>query len=276
MEQAVRAEQPGSDGAGCAIDRGRTAAGLAHDDVESSHVVQRQLRLDGDVDRALRDEHVRPEVAERARTPHGPQQVAELQPALSADPAVEGRVRQERVRQRAHLRDLHRRRVHQGLARVRTAVGARPPATSEQRRADDADLDAVLDHEPDERRPDRHAADEVRRTVDRVDDPAARTPAGVLALLAVYGVARTAAAQQATDRLLDGGVGVGHLAEVRLVRDPQVLGAEPAHRDRVGVVRQHVGQAEIVGEVLAGCHGAQVTGDATTRAGPRTVTRSVS
>jgi len=260
VEEPVRTEQARTDGPVDAVDGRRPASGLAHDHVERGHVVERQLRLDGDVDGTLADEHVRPEVAERTGAPDRTHDVAELQAASGVDPAVQRRVRQERVRQRAHLRDPHRRRVHQRLAGVRATIRARPPAPAQQGSADDAYFDPVLDHQCDQRGPGRYATDEVGGAVDRVDDPAARAPAGVLALFAVDGVAGTAPRQGATDRLLDGGVGIRHLGQVGLALDAQVLSAEPSESDRVGVVGEHVRQAEIVREFLAGSHGSRLPG----------------
>ncbi len=56
-------------------------------------------------------------------------------------------------------------------------------------------------------------------------------------------------AQRAPDRLLDRLVGVGHRRQVGLAHHVQVQRLEPALGDRVGVVGEHVGQAEVVGVV---------------------------
>ena len=46
-----------------AVEGGEPAAGLAHDDVERGHVVDLELGLGGEVDGALGEQHVGPEVA---------------------------------------------------------------------------------------------------------------------------------------------------------------------------------------------------------------------
>ena len=92
--------------------------------------------------------------------------------------------------------------------------------------------------------------------VDRVDHPTPRTPAGVVPLLAVHRVAWSGTAQHGADRVLDGGVGVGHLGEVGLGGHLQVGRLEPGHCDRIRLVGQDVGQPEIVQQRLVG-HGRQ-------------------
>ena len=92
-------------------------------------------------------------------------------------PAAERGVRQRRVVERRDIGDPARLSRGQRLAGPRAAALRRPPASAEGRRRDDAGDDLVLDHQADERRPDRNAADEVLGAVDRVDDPAARAPA---------------------------------------------------------------------------------------------------
>ena len=118
-----------------------------------------------------------------------------------------------------------------------------------------ADDDLVVDHQRDQGRPHRHAADEVLGAVDRVDHPAPLAVAGRALLLAEHGVARPGPGQGAADALLDRLVGVGHRGQVGLVHHVQVQRLEPARGQRVGVVGQHVREPQVVGVV--GGHGPQ-------------------
>ena len=111
--------------------------------------------VDGDLRRALGDEHVGPEVAEAAEVPRTPG-------ALRHGPV-------ERVEERRVLEALDRRDVDPLSVRVRSPAALRPPAPAERGRRDDRDL--VV--EGDQGRPDRDPARVVPRPVDRVDDPAA-------------------------------------------------------------------------------------------------------
>ena len=65
------------------------AAGLDHDGDQRGHVPEAQLGLAGDVDGALGDEHVRPEVAVGARAPHPVGEVQEGVAAPAGGPAAE-------------------------------------------------------------------------------------------------------------------------------------------------------------------------------------------
>ena len=132
----------------------------------------------------------------------------------------------------------------------------RPPAALQLRRRHHAEHDLVVDDQRDQRRPDRHAADEVLGAVDRVDHPAPLAVPGRALLLAGDRVAGAHPRQRAPDALLDRLVGVGHRRQVRLAHHVQVERLEPALGERVGVVGEHVGEAQVVGVVRGGRHGA--------------------
>src|SRR5581483_130116 len=135
-----------------------------------------------------------------------------------------------------------------GLAVAESALAARsPPAVAESRRGHDPAHELAVTLEREQRRPDRHAAEEVPRAVDRVDDPANR--ARVLALLlAEDALAGPGLGDPLAQRPLDGPVGVGHRRQVGLRLDPQVECAEARQAERV----RNVG--ELQGEVEVGRH----------------------
>ena len=76
---------------------GEPAAGLPHDDVERGEVPDRHLGLAGDVDRALGQQHVAPEVAVGAGPPDRAGEVEEAVEAAPLLPAGQARVGQARV-----------------------------------------------------------------------------------------------------------------------------------------------------------------------------------
>src|SRR4029079_7149148 len=144
------------------------SAGFVDDDLHRSHVPLRDLRLDGDLDRSLGHEHVRPEVAEAARAaaaalqckkPFGEVVLLETEDIVVAD------LRGAEIADRG---DANWRAVAE-----RAVAARRPPPPPQRRRGDDAELTL----ERDQRGEDRDAADEVFRGVDRVDDPAPRRAA---------------------------------------------------------------------------------------------------
>ena len=107
---------------------------------------------------------------------------------------------------------------------------------TERRRRGDAEDDAAVALEGEQRRPDRYAAGEVLCPVDRVDDPA-DTAVRVAALLFSEDVlARTLPCDPLAHHLLDRSVGVRDRAQVGLRLDVQVDRAEARHRQRVGYV----------------------------------------
>ena len=192
-----------------------------------------------DVDRALGDEQVRPEIAVRAGAPGPAQQGFEgggaVAPALVAD---EGGVGQAGVLDRRDPR-------HGQLPRLAAqhgdpAAGAlgRPPAASEGGRGHDADDRLVVVEQGDQGGPHRHAADEALGAVDRVEHPAPVAAAGRAELLAEHRVVGPLDLEQVAQGLLDGPVGVADGGEVRFGLDDQVLGAEAGQRDAVGELGQ--------------------------------------
>ena len=94
--------------------------------------------------------------------------------AAAVVPAGQAGVGQRRVLERGHLRHATSGRRRQALAGPGAGAGAGPPAPAERRRDTSPATDIVAVHQGDERRPHRHAADEVLGPVDRVEDPAAR------------------------------------------------------------------------------------------------------
>src|SRR5580700_3768145 len=86
------------------VQTGEPAARLLDDDLQGRQVPERDVGLGRDVDRALRDQHVRPEVAEAAGPPDRLAQRQEpVQPARLG-PAADPRVGERRVRELADLR----------------------------------------------------------------------------------------------------------------------------------------------------------------------------
>ena len=126
-------------------------------------------RVDGSVDGAFGDEHVRPEVAEAARVPRAPRE--------------RRHVVLDRERENGLLDSGDRRDVHGLAVRERTGPALGPPAASKRRRRDDADSHDRVLLERDQRRPHRDPARVVARPVDRVDDPATRARADRALLL---------------------------------------------------------------------------------------------
>jgi signal transduction histidine kinase len=127
---------------------------------------------------------------------------------------------------------------------VRALASRRPPPLAERGRGCQADERAAVALERDERRPDRDPADEVPRAVDRIDDPA-RVRLLAAALLAEEALAGAAFGDLAAERLLDGAVSVRDRRQVGLRVDPEVGGAEPRQRDRVGEVGELVREGKI-------------------------------
>ena len=248
MEPAVAGQRVAAERPGGAVERGERATRLPDDDVERGHVVELELRLGGEVDGALRDEHVGPEVAVGPGAPAAPRQRHERVEPVVLVPAGERRVGQRRVVEPGHVGDVALRGPQQRLAGPGAAVLGGPPAALQLRGADHPDHHLVVDHQRDQRGPDGHPADEVLGAVDRVDHPAPLAVTGRAHLLAEHRVARPGPRQRATDALLDRLVGVGHRREVGLVDHVQVQRLEPIGGQRVGVVREDVREPQVVGE----------------------------
>ncbi len=87
VEVPVGGERVAAERAVGAVEGGEPAAGLGDDHVERRHVVELQLRLGRDVDRALGDEHVRPEVAVGPGAPAASRRREEVVAAGRAPPS---------------------------------------------------------------------------------------------------------------------------------------------------------------------------------------------
>src|SRR5271169_6266185 len=131
---------------------------------------------------------MRPEVTICTRPPYFTAQPQKLvQPAVAL-PADQAGVRQRSVEEAMHPGHPAGGGLRHAAAGPGAAVPGRPPPAAQGRRADYAHDDLVLVHQPDEGCPDRHPADEIRRRVDRVDDPAALAGSGPAELLAEHRV----------------------------------------------------------------------------------------
>ena len=105
----------------------------------------------------------------------------------------------------------------------------------ERRRRDDPADDLGLPLERDQRRPDGHAAREVLRPVDRVDDPPDRA-AVVALLLAQHALAGAGDCDSFPQRALDGPVGIRDRRQVRLGLNLKIERAKPWQAQGVGEV----------------------------------------
>ena len=103
----------------------------------------------------------------------------------------------------------------------------------------------------DQRRPHRDAADEVGRSVDRVDDPPPRRRgvADQAVLLAEQAVAGRCAATSAADGRLRLAVGLGDLRVVGLPVEAERSLVVVRQRDRIGDVGEVEAEREVGGEV---------------------------
>ena len=175
VQPAVAGQRVAAGGPGRAVERGEHAAGLADDHVERGHVVELELRLGGEVDGALGEQHVGPEVAVRPGPPAAPGQRQERVEPVRARPSRRTRSRTAR-RRRAGTR--RRRGTREALssdwpvqappslrrppAALQHAARTRTPTTTSS-----STISAIsVAHTG-------HAADEVLGAVDRVDHPAA-------------------------------------------------------------------------------------------------------
>ena len=125
----------------------------------------------------------------------------------------------------------------------------RPSAGAEMTPTDE--LRSLLERE--QRRPHGDSTHVVLRPVDRVDDPAASSGAGVglPVLLAQDRVAGVELGEPRADRLLSRAVRLGDRRQVRLRVHHEVLREEPIHRDRVCDIRQGERKVEIGGHAAA-------------------------
>ena len=211
--------------------------------------MQIEFGLGGKIDDSLRHEHVTPEVPEGPGAPHRRHEFGESIPAIRFIPPVQGRIRQERLAQVTHRRDVDGRPLIDARPGPCPVATCRPPAPVQGRCRDDRGNHLVALGQGDEGGPHRNPAGIVRSTVDGVDDPASRPGTGVGPLLTVDGIAGSGCRDDASCGILHGQIGVGHLAVVRLVVDAQVAGPEPSQRQGIGLIGNPVGQGKIVKHV---------------------------
>ena len=151
---------------------GERAPGLLDDHTDRGHVVDRDADgVDRDVDGALGDEHVLPEVAEPAGAPAALLQLDEPAGQAEPVPAV--------VERDAHLGVGEVGDVGHTARAARRRTPPSPRAAHHRRPSAGADTTPTITPrsamgERDQRRPHRDAADEAGRPVDRVDDPTPR------------------------------------------------------------------------------------------------------
>ena len=131
VQPAVAGERVAAQRPGAPVQRGEHAARLAHDHVDRGHVVQRQLRLGGQVDRPLGEQHVGPEVAEGPGAPAAPRERQEVVEAAALVPPRQRGVGQRRVVEAGHVGHAAGAGVEQRAARPRAAALGRPPAAVE-------------------------------------------------------------------------------------------------------------------------------------------------
>src|ERR1051325_102153 len=235
VPQRVRRDGAAAGGARFAREVREAAAGLVDDDLHRGDVPLRDLRLDGDLDCPLGDEHVRPEVAEAARAAAAALQCKKLfaeAVLLETEDVVVADLRGAEVADRG---DANRRAVAE-----RAVAARRPPPPPQRRCGDDAEL--TLDR--DQRGENGDAADEVFRGIDRVDDPAPRRAAARAELLAEDAVVRPLLPEAVDDHPLHRLVDLGDRRAVGLRADRE-LGAEVAHRDLVGAVGEGERELEV-------------------------------
>ena len=147
--------------------------------------------------------------------------------------------------------------------RARPCAGALsgPPAPRQRGCGHHADDRTLAVEQRDQGCPDRYAADEVLRPVDRIDHPAPIAGALRAELFAGDRVVGTVLAEHVANRRLDRSVGIGDRRQVGLGLDREIGRAEALRRDRVGGVGEPLGQVEIAGVVRRRVrrHGQHVT-----------------
>ena len=224
-------------------------------------VVEVELGLGGDVDRALGHQQVAPEVAVGRGC--ASRRGAAIEARWRRAPAPRRCRRAERgVGQRRHAGDADRVAVLPSRARHERAAAERgPPAAAEGRRATRRRPPTVR-RRPGARSPwprpaPRGRSSWCRRPGRRSSGVRRCRPAPVLLAEDAVGgpLRRTRSRMHPLDRL----VGVAHRGQVRLGLHHEVACVEAVHGDRVGGVRDALREVEVVGERLAG-HGSDAIG----------------
>src|SRR4051794_18218017 len=177
VEDAVRrdgtsaVDRPGS------VQVAEPTARFLHDDGRRGEIPRVEVRLDHRLGGTLRHQRVAPEVAETTVTPGSADEGTEARRLLAAgDDVAVGGVEELRLRDGCDRRDVDATRPvlteERRALRPRAEPLRRVPALAKGRRGDDAndDLVTALRSEQDAEQGD--TADEVRRSVDRIDPPA--------------------------------------------------------------------------------------------------------
>src|SRR5690606_17717480 len=102
----------------------------------------------GDLDRAFRDEHVRPEVAEGARARDGAAERDEPVEGSGVVPSLEAVVAEGRLAEIVDRAHREAARLAVALLHPRPVAGRAPPPAAERRSAHDPDLRHAVDDEP--------------------------------------------------------------------------------------------------------------------------------
>ncbi len=122
---------------------------------------------------------------------------------------------------------------------------------ADRRSGHHAHVHPSVDFQGDQGAPHRDAADEVHRSVDRIDDPADPAASVGSVLLADHTVAGPVGGEAGTDGPLRGPVGFGDGRGVGLGLDPQREVAEQGQAHPVGQIGQLEGEAEFVAQFHA-------------------------
>ena len=195
-------------------------------------------------------QHVRPEVAVGAGAPARRRAARRRRRGARAPPI---RAARSRTGSRPPVRTPATPRMRRGAppSAARPCAGALrgPPAARQRGGGHHPHHRIVAVEQCDERRPHRHAADEVLGAVDRIEHPAARARALLRRTPRRTPRRRRARRQRRADRLLDRAVGVGDRRQVGLGLHDQIGGTEAGAGDRVRGVGERQRQRQVVGIV---------------------------
>src|SRR3954447_7740340 len=235
VQEAVRGHEAPFGGRLGAVEGRAAATRLLDEQLHGDVVPHLHHGIARNLECALGNEAVLPEVAEPAVRPR----------PLHDRPPPLGHAPRARRRHGGVLDPRDERDPATDPGRERPCAAERPPPPPERRSGDQRDVDDAVTLQRQQRRPHRHATDEVRRAVDRVDDPL-RIAAVVAELLAEHALPAARGRDPLTDHLLGAAVGLRDGREVRLGVDAQVGRAKARRRDRVSGVRECVREAKVV------------------------------
>lgn len=233
MQHAVGRDQTAAVDASFTAQARCLAAGFLDDQQQRRDVPWFDFRVDRDLARPLRHEHVLIEVAEAARAVDAAEQAAQrLRWRRLAPP--ETAVERQRV-----VEITHRRHVQPPVAFERAGATRRMPPGPQRRGAHQARHDVALFLEREQRPEHGDATDEVARAVDRIDDePRRAIAAGRGALLfAEHTKTGMSLPDDRAGRFFDRVIGLGHGRQVGFFFDAQVGAAKMPQGDLVGRVR---------------------------------------